>query len=70
MVKFLPTLAHPRLSQKEREFRSEAVDQARKMSLETGYVLSDRLEALCVEFIAGKLSDDEFRNEIVRPYLN
>jgi hypothetical protein len=57
-------------SMSEEDFRAEVVAIARAQCEAIGYPLSARLEALSSRFIGGELSEDEFKFEIIRPYLN
>lgn len=52
------------------DFRAEVVAIARARSEATGYQLNARLEHLCERFIQGEISEDEFKFEIIRPYLH
>lgn len=54
----------------EEDFRAEAVAIARAQCEAIGYPLSERLEALSFRFIHGELTEDEFKFEIIRPYLH
>jgi hypothetical protein len=54
----------------EEDFRAEAVAIARAQCEAIGYPLNERLEALSSRFIRGELTEDEFKFEIIRPYLH
>lgn len=52
------------------DYRAEVVAIARSKTEAAGYVLDRRLLDLCECFIQGELTEDEFKFEIVRPYLH
>lgn len=57
-------------SMNEEDYRAEAVAIARAQCEAIGYPLSERLEALSFRFIHGELTEDQFKFEIIRPYLH
>lgn len=52
------------------DFRAEVISEAMAMADAAGYPLNARLLALCDRFVLGELPLDEFRREIVHPYLH
>lgn len=54
----------------EYDFRLEMIEEAKSLARCAGYPPNSRLLALCDKFVQGDLPLDEFRREIVRPYLH
>lgn len=52
------------------DFRAEVIADAKAMAHAAGYPPTARLLALCDQFVLGELPLNEFRREIVRPYLH
>lgn len=58
------------LDEEECAWRAEVLEDALTLYAERGFSLDDRCRALCEAFQTGQIELEEFRRQVLRPYVH